>query len=643
MRVQLANLKLDKENPRFIVAKNSDTIEEDIFSYLRETESLEVLISSIARTGFFKIGERPIVVKDANNPNDYIVLEGNRRVCALKALHGFYSKKYDFSDELKNDSKEIEVDVANSREEVQPFLAARHIQGIKLWEPEARRNFYYKHYKNGKSLKTIENITQQRPQEIKKFIKELLFLDFFKNRSGYATITTPSLIYERIQRYFIELEFIKEFDVPEEYNSCNIEMNTELLSEEEFNEFCKLLADSIFSSNSFINSRNINKIDDFKTLLKSQLTETRQPRLKFLFIKAMNSLEKKRFVPSQIITEAIKDRVPPVNKIIDYSLLSSAVLKIYLGNKSITEQEFINGNQGDYLIKINDYSFAFRILEYRKPSIHVIEEPFKHFKINTTEDISRLINVYDVYGDKVDLNNSNITFTTSSNKLEITHNKNIYIKEGGLYSVDIKYSFNGNLDYTVSKTILVKGCALKGLSTFSQYSGYFDFKYLDVNSIVSSIVTGQLISELEDNYSRKNLNIFAAALRCVSELSLDDLLYETRQPYAGKRWKSAKNGYQIISIIKDLKFKDFKEIAKKFYSKRNVAKKGTEMALSNYLGTNITNTATGHTLDPVINTLHLGVHGTLKYVSATNLENIKATFMAFLELIYILIEINCSI
>ena len=54
MKIKLSNLVLDKENPRFIISKNSDTTEEEIFNYLKDNEVLDKLIESISRTGFSK-------------------------------------------------------------------------------------------------------------------------------------------------------------------------------------------------------------------------------------------------------------------------------------------------------------------------------------------------------------------------------------------------------------------------------------------------------------------------------------------------------------------------------------------------------------------------------------------------------------
>ncbi len=644
MKIKLSNLVLDKENPRFIISKNSDTTEEEIFNYLKDNEVLDKLIESISRTGFFQIGEKPIVMQDTKNSQNYIVLEGNRRVCALKALHGFYSKKYDFLETLRQDSKEIDVDVVSSREAVQPFLAARHIQGIRLWEPEARRNFYYKHYINGKSLTYIGVVTQQKLPEIKKFIKELLFLDFFKKMSGYKDISTPSLIYERIQRYFVELELIKEIEVPEEFKDCKITINVDILSEKDLKEFCRLLADGIFAKENFIDSRSINKITDFKSLLQSPFIGAKQPRLKQLFDKIMETLERKKFVPNQMISAAVKGKIPPINEIINYSVIAEDVkLEIYFGDKLITEQEFIDGNPGNYVLKINEFVFNFKIIDFLKPIIQVIEGPFKNFKIGTTEDISKLINIYDVYGEKIDINNKAVSIKSNSQKLQITPNKNVYIEEAGTYSFEIKYSFDDNLDYTTVKTVLVEARAMDGLSSLSEYKGYFNFKYLNVNSVISSIVTGQLINELEDNYSRNNLYIFAAALRCVMELSLGDLLAQAQKTTACQRWKKAKDNADIIKIFKTLTSKDFNDIAKEFFKKRSCLKGNNYKHLGNYLGANIASTQTGHLLDPVIHTLHLGAHGTLRAANIMNLKQIQASFIAWLELIYIIIEIGCSI
>lgn len=62
MKISIAELFLDEENPRFHIDLESVT-EDSIFSYMLEYEDLKGLVDSIKKIGFKQIGERMIVIK----------------------------------------------------------------------------------------------------------------------------------------------------------------------------------------------------------------------------------------------------------------------------------------------------------------------------------------------------------------------------------------------------------------------------------------------------------------------------------------------------------------------------------------------------------------------------------------------------
>jgi hypothetical protein len=178
-----------------------------------------------------------------------------------------------------------------------------------------------------------------------------------------------------------------------------------------------------------------------------------------------------------------------------------------------------------------------------------------------------------------------------------------------------------------------KGTAL------TNYSRYFDFKYLDVAQITTSMVTGKLINELEYNYDKKNLNIFASALRSLLELSLEDFIKIARNKAPTSDW-SKNSRSDVENEFKKLTPNKLEKIAEKYYSKTNKLSGRNYLSLKNYLCTNITTTPDGHSLNSVINALHLGAHKSLNDLHEVNLKQIQPYLIAWLELIYILIEID---
>ena len=75
--IDVEQLILDEQNPRFIVPPNPS--QQSIVDYLIDYEEVVKLAMSIRDNGGLFAGERVIVYEEDGK---YIVLEGNRRVCA---------------------------------------------------------------------------------------------------------------------------------------------------------------------------------------------------------------------------------------------------------------------------------------------------------------------------------------------------------------------------------------------------------------------------------------------------------------------------------------------------------------------------------------------------------------------------------
>lgn len=146
-RIPVRNLELDSENPRF-VGKNilfDKKDEGDIINHMIKEEALFDLINSIAEQGYFD-GEPLLVVKNETNDN-YLVIEGNRRLSALKVLNKIVSPTYrkEQIEELIN-NKKYDTDVVpcivyKSREDADDYLGYRHITGTQQWSTFAKARF----------------------------------------------------------------------------------------------------------------------------------------------------------------------------------------------------------------------------------------------------------------------------------------------------------------------------------------------------------------------------------------------------------------------------------------------------------------------------------------------------------------------
>ncbi|ABO49416.1 hypothetical protein Dred_0879 [Desulforamulus reducens MI-1] len=177
--VKTLDLILDYANPRFIVPPSPT--QEEIRLYLFRFEEIVSLAKSIASYEGLMPGERVIVCKENSG---YIILEGNRRICACQCLLSPELipdpfKKTGFSlasEETKLNIENIEVDLISSRQEAQKVLATRHIEGVKKWPPLARMMFSHNHYQNGKTVEQIAELTDLDLSTVKTHIQEYKLL-----------------------------------------------------------------------------------------------------------------------------------------------------------------------------------------------------------------------------------------------------------------------------------------------------------------------------------------------------------------------------------------------------------------------------------------------------------------------------------
>ncbi|MBA3008140.1 MAG: hypothetical protein KKB91_09250 [Proteobacteria bacterium] len=132
-------IRLDKQNPR-LPEEMLNEPQKSIIQYMIEEFKILEIAKSIAKNGFF-INELPIVAKEGNH---FVVVEGNRRITALKLLRNPDiappRKKHTYSrlaeDVDTNQWEKLPMYIAPSREAVAPILIARH--GSEMTSPWQR-------------------------------------------------------------------------------------------------------------------------------------------------------------------------------------------------------------------------------------------------------------------------------------------------------------------------------------------------------------------------------------------------------------------------------------------------------------------------------------------------------------------------
>jgi hypothetical protein len=161
--VGIDRLLLDEENPRLPEDLVPRT-QEKMIAYIASKGAIEDLMSSIGKNGFF-VGEALVAYRNSNDkPGQLRIIEGNRRLTAVKlilkpSLYPSRPSIKDLADSAKHKDRlsELPVVIFPSRDEVLPYLGSRHIVGVRQWEPLAKarymRQLFNSLHKPGKSPK----------------------------------------------------------------------------------------------------------------------------------------------------------------------------------------------------------------------------------------------------------------------------------------------------------------------------------------------------------------------------------------------------------------------------------------------------------------------------------------------------------
>ena len=147
--VAVNNLLLDVENPR----RTTREVHKDQMNLLLELYArydLGDLFASLSEHGYFS--EEPLIAipaePNADTEPTYIVIEGNRRLAALKIL--LFDKCRDaikardlptISDWAREHLDPVPVKIYQRRVDVRPYLGVRHIVGIKPWDALAKAKY----------------------------------------------------------------------------------------------------------------------------------------------------------------------------------------------------------------------------------------------------------------------------------------------------------------------------------------------------------------------------------------------------------------------------------------------------------------------------------------------------------------------
>jgi hypothetical protein len=173
--IAIDELLLDPNNPRFVetLRLESEVADEDVESRQADIRkrfkvrgadsdegdffSIDDLCASMEKIGFVPIDR--VVVRKLRKGNKYLVIEGNRRVCAAKTLledNGSRRSDKQLPEELEQSLRSIEVLLldtdglsdAEIHDKVGIILGLRHYGSVLEWEPLPKAYNIYREYMN---------------------------------------------------------------------------------------------------------------------------------------------------------------------------------------------------------------------------------------------------------------------------------------------------------------------------------------------------------------------------------------------------------------------------------------------------------------------------------------------------------------
>lgn len=223
MDVSLDQLYFDPKNPRLPGDKRT-VDEQRVLQWMLQNGDLPELMASIANTGYSDA--EPLLVTPC--PGGFIVVEGNRRLAALKLLHapGLAPLRKKTIAEIAASAKHkditnIPVICYEERRDILDYLGFRHITGVKPWGAREKAEYLkqlYDLYRTKsepveKTLSLISKMIGTKPYYAKRLLDTLTVVEwaeenaFWRNEavaqnidSNFSVIHT-ALSYSGIRDY----------------------------------------------------------------------------------------------------------------------------------------------------------------------------------------------------------------------------------------------------------------------------------------------------------------------------------------------------------------------------------------------------------------------------------------------------------
>ncbi|MGC2108330.1 MAG: ParB N-terminal domain-containing protein, partial [Candidatus Korobacteraceae bacterium] len=142
--VEIKQLLFDPHNPRLpeLLGKNQT----EMFRFLVDDIGIQDVLQSIASSGMIE-GD-PIIAREAEEADQFYVVEGNRRLAALKLLNGEKIGDGEAEPSVPEISgpaaptiKKVKIQLGWTEQDVDAYLGYKHVTATREWPPEAKARF----------------------------------------------------------------------------------------------------------------------------------------------------------------------------------------------------------------------------------------------------------------------------------------------------------------------------------------------------------------------------------------------------------------------------------------------------------------------------------------------------------------------
>lgn len=147
MEPAVADLDFDPQNPRFFDAfAGMAQGDAQAIQRMIEEENIHELVGSIGQQGYFP-GEPLLITRNPAQEGRFIVVEGNRRLAALRVLNGLVDKAHlpeslhRAIDEATHKPLNVKCLRFSERRDILKYLGFRHISGPRRWEPLSKARY----------------------------------------------------------------------------------------------------------------------------------------------------------------------------------------------------------------------------------------------------------------------------------------------------------------------------------------------------------------------------------------------------------------------------------------------------------------------------------------------------------------------